>query len=491
MRWCVLILISSTGIGSTGIGCTGTLSETDPFGHDASFDAPGFDAPGLDAPGFDAPGHDAPGIDASIDAPGIDAPPDPPTGRAPDIPVDGDRPVDIMARDRLTKVAARAPRIDDAWLLGVLEDDDTMWYDADSIAPGYQDSFGDNVITPIGMRPNSIDPGLINLAVPGGHGQIFVEFGVFHFPFGRPAGSREDVLRVVDFWRLPRDASGALLPVVHWQRDPNSITHRVEWMFPAGTVLGELLFQIDESGEWWPFEIRTRVRRVDGWTSNVFRPFPTAESFARELERRRGERPEWASSAEIDALIAHVRNPNTLSAARLSNTNFPGAFPTIDGSRDVLPPLSDTSILRTLLLETPFRSAIGAVWKEGGGLRTYAPTSESRFSIVPRGYNGGFLEVSDATCNRCHQDAGRPFRDWYDNIIAYGELWGEDESFSWHPFETRNFVDASGRVVQFNHDNRRMRSDFVAGGVLVRYDPSAHREPIYRKLPGSWKDYAY
>ena len=99
--------------------------------------------------------------------------------------------------------------------------------------------------------------------------------------------------------------------------------------------------------------------------------------------------------------------------------------------------------------------------------------------------------MSDATCNRCHQDAGRPFRDWYDNIIAYGELWGEDESFSWHPFETRSFVDETGRVVQFNHDNRRMRSDFIDGGVLVPYEPSSHREPFYRKLPGSWKDYAY
>ena len=56
-------------------------------------------------------------------------------------------------------------------------------------------------------------------------------------------------------------------------------------MFPAGTVLGELLFQVDSSGEWFPFEIRTRVRRIDGWSSNVFRPFPTAEDFARELER--------------------------------------------------------------------------------------------------------------------------------------------------------------------------------------------------------------
>jgi len=453
--------------------------------------------PDASAPAPDAgalpPGVDGgPPVDAGL-PPGVDAGPVPPGDTAPPTAIDpsASRPVAIMDASRLGRVAEAIPRFADPWVRGVLESTDTMFYDRHSIAPGYQDSFGDNVVTPIGMRPNTIDPNLINLAVPGGHGQIFVEFGVFHFPFGRPLRSHEDDVVVVDFWQLPRGDDGALLPVVHWQRDPNSYTHRVEWMFPAGTVLGELLFLRTPGDTWVPFEVRVRVRELDEWRVDLYRPFPRATDLADAIEARRHERPEWASSAELDALVAHLRDPSTLRAARLGATNFPGAFPAIDGAEDELPALSDPTILHALLRETGFRSARGATWKEHGDLRAYAPTTRTHGSIVPPAYNGGFFDVSEETCDRCHRDAGRPFRDWYENILAYGELWGEDESFSWHPFETRRFVDDTGRVVQFNHDNRAFRSDFLSAGVLVPYDRGAHPDSLYRKLPGEWKDYSY
>ena len=73
------------------------------------------------------------------------------------------------------------------------------------------------------------------------------------------------------------------------------------------------------------------------------------------------------------------------------------------------------------LLATPFTSARDAVWKTSGALTTYAATTQAGFQIVPRNYDGGFLRVDDATCNRCHENAGRPFRDYYGNILAYGE----------------------------------------------------------------------
>ena len=90
-----------------------------------------------------------------------------------------------------------------------------------------------------------------------------------------------------------------------------------------------------------------------------------------------------------------------------------------------------------------------------------------------------------------HVYAGRPFRDFYSNIVAYGELWGEDGIFSWHPFDDQFFVDANGDVVNFNYDNRQMRTDMVDGGVLRPYEPAQHPPEIYSKLPGEWKDYTY
>lgn len=405
------------------------------------------------------------------------------------VPLDVERPVDIMPPPRLGMIAPRMPHVADPWLKGILESPDTMWYDKLSIIPGYQDSFGDNVQLPIGMRPNTIDRQMIDLAVPGGHAQLFVEDGLFHFPFGRGIGgaARTDNV-VVDFWHAPRDA-GALLPVVWWQRDPNAYTHRVEWMFPRGTVLGEVLFAVD-GGTWYPFEIRVRVRELDRWRVDVYRPFPTGEDLARALDDAAAANPAWRT-ADVAALAAHARDPGTLAAASLGASHFAAAFPRVQGAEDVLPALADPAILKALLMEVPFRSAKGVPWKRSGDLVAHAATTDAGFHIVPRGYDGGFLEVSDAACAACHRDAGRPFKDYYDNVLAYGELWGEDETFTWHPFDAASFVGPGGDVRNFNHDNRRIRADFTAGGVIVPYEPARHPATTWAKLPGPWKNYAY
>src|SRR5262245_43481991 len=206
--------------------------------------------------GFDlgAPGTPDPG-------PPPDAAPPPVTEDPCAIPVvipTSGRVLDLMPPERLAELAARAPCVPPGALRDALESPLTLWYDKRALTPGYQDSFGDNIETPIGMRPNTIDPELIDLAVPGGHAQIFQQVGLFQFPFGNPIQTT-DTVAVVDFWRPPDG-----LPVVYWQRDPNDYTHRVEWMFPKGTVFGELLF-IQAGGALHPFEIRTRTRTLDGW----------------------------------------------------------------------------------------------------------------------------------------------------------------------------------------------------------------------------------
>jgi hypothetical protein len=420
------------------------------------------------------------------------APPDPPDTSV-HVPVDAERPVDIMPPPRLGMIAPRMPHVADPWLRGILESPDTMWYDKLSIIPGYQDSFGDNTELPIGMRPNTIDRQMIDLAVPGGHAQLFVEKGLFHFPFGRGIGgaARTDNF-VVDFWHVPRDGGGALRPVVWWWRRPTSWHRRIEWMFPKDTVIGEVLFKVAGDGRWFPFEIRTRTRRIDGWTFDAFRPFPTAASLADALERKRQERPAWANDATIDALIAHLRDDGTLRAGELSGPQFDISFPTLAGAEDPLPAVGDPTILEELLMETPFVSARNAVWKQSGSLKAYAATTDAPFSIVPRGYNAGFIEVADATCERCHRDAARPFKDYYPSIMLYGELWGEDETFSWHPFDNSSFVDGDGDVVGFGPpDNREFRADFEQSGLFVPYDEAVHGDDVYRKIPRDWKDYIY
>jgi hypothetical protein len=404
------------------------------------------------------------------------------------LPVTG-RVLDLMPQSRLTEIAARVPCIAPGSLRDVFESMRTFWYDKKSLAPGYQDSFGDNVVAPIGMRPNTIDPDLINTAVAGGHQQIFSEVGVFHFPFGHPIGDVTNV-EVVDFWQPPQ-ANGTVLPVVQWKRDPNEYTHRIEWMFPAGTVFGELIFQV-EGGVKYPFEIRTRTRTLDGWTVDAYRPFPSATDFADAIEARRSARAEWAHSTVLDTLVTQLRSGG-LSAFHVAGTHFPGAFVARESGMDTLPALSgtDAELVHELLMTTPFQSARGTYWKTTSGMKAWAAGAAGSGTIVPKGYNAAAIEVDDNSCSSCHRDAGRPFKTWYDNILAYGELWGNDEIFTWHPFTLAKFVDGNGEVVNFNYDNREIRPDFISAGLIAPYSATTHPSTLYKRIVRDWTDFSY
>jgi hypothetical protein len=424
--------------------------------------------------GTGAAGDDDPAPDASTDAPEtvID-----PCATPVVIPTTG-RPVVMMPPARLAEIAARVPCIGPGPLRDIVESSATYWYDKHSLIPGYQDSFGDNVIAPIGMRPNTIDPGLINLAVPGGHQQVFSSIGVFHFPFGSPIGPVANVT-VVNFWRPV-----AATPVVWWRRDPNQYTHRIEWMFPAGTVFGEMLFMEDD-GVLHPFEIRTRTRTLTSWQVDVFRPFPRASDLADTIEA-------GTPSPALAAVAAQLRAPQ-LAAFRVAATHFTAAFAARDAGIERLPALTgdDADTMRGLLRTTAFRSARGIPWQEADGRVAWAAGAAGGGQIVPQGYNAAAFEVSETSCDSCHRDAGRPFETWYSNILAYGELWGNDETFTWHPFTMAKFVDAQGRVVNFNYDQRELRPDLVAAGLLAPYQPSQHPASSYQRIVREWTDFAY
>ncbi len=401
------------------------------------------------------------------------------------------RPVEILPESIVSDLLSRMPPVWDPWLRDILDSSDTMWYDRSVIVPGYQDSYGDDMSFPVGFRPNTIESGLINLAVPGGHGWLFIRSGEFHFPFGR-TGHPQDARNtsVVDFWRLPRE-NGSLLPVVYWNYNPNGNTHRIEWMFPVGTVFGEVILISDSTNRSHIFEIRTRLRQRDGWEVDIYRPFPTAESFADALELKRQERANWMSSPSINDLLRHLRDPSTVSPATIGGTHFNGAFTSVSGGVDVIPSAGDETFISELLRQTPFRTSKYSIWKQTGGLAAFAASTSADFNIVPKNYNASHFEVNDAFCNRCHQDAGRPFKDFYRDVMAYGELWGEDDTFSWHPFDSKSFVDGNGNVVGFNNDNRKFRQDFVNAGIVVPFNPGAHGSARYEKLNRSWKNYRY
>ena len=54
-----------------------------------------------------------------------------------------------------------------------------------------------------------------------------------------------------------------------------------------------------------------------------------------------------------------------------------------------------------------------------------------------------------------------------------------------------NFVDAQGKVVNFNYDNRVIRADLKAAGLVAPYQPASHPASVYKRVVREWTDFAY
>lgn len=204
------------------------------------------------------------------------------------------------------------------------------------------------------------------------------------FPWADPAGTQpRGAVSSVRFFHLGG-------PVQWWrQQNQDGTFGGFAWEFMAGTMFGEILVQKDSQGNGHTWLVRTRTKTAGGnWDVDELRPFPTEASFAEALAAR-GIRfaPDVSRRQRVDSM--HQRN-----AFRSE------AFET------VLPDIPER-VVGDLLDRTPFRSAKGQFWREHGGAVVAAPTSESSFGIVPRGYLGAFLPVSNTACMRCHEDAGQ------------------------------------------------------------------------------------
>lgn len=393
--------------------------------------------------------------------------------------------VPLIEQNRLEKFTRLLPQTESSELNQILKSSRTIWYDRNSLTPGYQDSWGDNVVGPVGMRPNTIRAGLIDLAVPGGHRQIFEKKGTFNFPFGTTAGLHKSTnVHVLTFWSPPF-SEGKVLPVAYWQVK-GYLKHRYRWVFPKGTMFGEVLY-VTSDNLWRVFEIRTRKRYSDSWATNVWRPFPSAKSLHKAVLETRKNKAEWVSNKKIDGLIKHLQDSSTFTSETLESSYYAKSWEPVKGYLDYLPDVDQPDFIADLLAKTVFKSSEGEVWKRVGEKEVCAASSKTGFSIVPNQYLAGLIPANDVSCSRCHNNAGRPFEHFYPDLVAYGEIWGEDEIFSWHPFQTDNFVNSSGAVQNFNYDNRVIRTDFLKAGLVEPYDANRHPETLYKQLPSAWR----
>lgn len=385
--------------------------------------------------------------------------------------------LDFIAPEKLAPFKVRLPKLEDSTFDSALHSNDTIWYDERSMVFLYQDSI--EVVT--GGRANCVgrkigednqnNPGIAKLM------DFFGSDYRFLFPFRTAAGTDEvSNIHLLNFW-VPPTKNGKRLPVKYWKLSSRG---RWRWAFPVGTIFGEVLYEQASNNQWYPFEVRIRRRYLDGWDVNVFRPFRTAAELSQAI---RWYRPDWDTNPNLTEVVNHLNTNTNLVPSKMVSKAYGSVFPTINGHLDVIPEIQDKYLVMELLTQRTFNSTEGAVWKENGSAQTYAPGSAGTFSVVPKNYQMGLIPVNEVSCKRCHSETGRRLYDFNFDIQLYGEIWGEDQIFTWHLFEPHEKIWGPW---DDNDGSRKVNSRLVRAHLVENQKPT-DSDVDYKPLPTAFK----
>ena len=224
----------------------------------------------------------------------------------------------------------------------------------------------------------------------------------------------------------------------------------------------------------YTFEMRIRTREYGYWDVNVFRPFPNSAALSRRIKELR---PDWQDQTELARFVEHLDEPLDMKARTLADKQPAKRTFSQTMGVDSLPELKDQKLVSQLLSGTEFHSTLGEVWRQSpSGVKTYAPTTETGFSIVPAKYDAGFVQVDRTSCMRCHDSVAKSVREFNPGRDWYGHIRGSDGIFSFHPFAPESVSDNGiGRSV-------KMRGELEKTGVIAKYDPDKHSPRVYQSL---------
>ncbi len=351
----------------------------------------------------------------------------------------------IMSAERLAVIKAALPLVIDPTLATVLSSPQTLWYDETVMAHSYQDS--------VGASSNDKWPDLVaapESIIGGLHDRTKHRW---QFPFATTAGTDNSTnLRVENFVFFPQ-TNGEVPTMTITTVILNDHRPEWRWTYPIGTVFGEILF-INDGARLMPAEIRTRTRYPLGWSMNAFRPFPRATDLVEAIKQRR---PNWNSAPNLKAMITFLEDNTTLKPASLAAQAALATAFSQEGYLDTIPDFGDDPLVRDLLTMTTFRSSYDTVWKENGQQKTYAASTKSRLSIVPTNYTAGLLRVTDDSCMRCHKETNRLVSEFYDALYLYGELWGMDGIFTFHPYDESRYPELRHELIDNRYLNPTLR----------------------------------
>jgi hypothetical protein len=371
--------------------------------------------------------------------------------------------VRLMSPQREASLRKFFPKVDDPEVQAILDDPSLILYTEREMPECYQ--IWDGMLPGVHAVSYNISA---NDSEPYGNGNI-------EFPWGAAAGThRTTNVFTFRFLKLPKNEQGKTLPVAWYKKVlPGDSQSGYGWVYPVGTVFGEVLTMKAPWGAHYTFELRLRVREHADWNVDVFRPFPTAEDLSKRIQALR---PEWRKSGQLAKLVTHLNTPVKMTRQVLSN-NHPGRVIHQAMGVDYLPDAGDDALIAKLLTETTFRSALGSTWRKStNGLYTCAPTTTARFHVVPANYDAGFIEADRVSCRRCHETTNQHVRDFQFGRDWYGRVRGSDGIFSFHPFDPGAISgNGYGGSVQ-------MRPELVRGGILERFNPVRHAPRLYQRV---------
>ncbi|MBI1899954.1 MAG: hypothetical protein HYS13_02415 [Planctomycetia bacterium] len=373
-------------------------------------------------------------------------------------------PFRLTTAERDRQLRNLLPQIDDDELQKLFGDERLILYTDDEMPGAYQ--FRDGAFPGVHSPRYNISA---NDSEPYGNGNV-------EFPWGGPAGAhRSRSVETFKFLWLPLDDDGRPRPIVWFTETlPGDSEPSYGWLFPRGTIFGEVLLLRSPGGKSLPFEVRVRTRDADDWAVDAFRPFPTADDLAKRIRQLR---PKWQDDEKLAALVEHLEKPRELAPKLLASVHPGRTVISQWMGEDELPEVGDDGLVEELLTKTKFTSAASTLWRRGTtGWHTHAATTKAAFHVVPAQYAAGFIDVERKSCLRCHDTVGRPVREFEAGRDWYGRIRGSDGIFSFHPFDPSCISDNGYQR------GTTLRQPLVDAGLLERYDGTKHADGAYRRL---------
>ena len=330
----------------------------------------------------------------------------------------------FLDEEQKNEVISILPKIQDSIINSRIKSDSVYFYSDKTMPKAYQDFEG--ALRGIHSPSYNISA---NYSEPFGNGNV-------EFPWGKPAGMhRVKNFSQLKFINLPNNKK------IEYEKNNDG---SYNWEFPEDTLIGEILF-VKLKDEPIVFEIRTR-RKLDGkWRPNVFRPFPTVDDLIDTIKNRW---PNYSEFEDLKKLIDHLKNNDSTVTLKLEDDQ-PNKVFSSTADVDYLPKINDENVV-FLLKNTTFKSCVDKFWRNTKNPAA-APSTKEDFHIVPKNYDGAFINVDSKSCMKCHENTNDHVNKFDSGRDWYGRIRGNDGIFSFHIFDKDCIsYQGTGRGVKIN-----------------------------------------